>query len=99
MAHRSDRDWRNPRGSTSFELVRMVGSPGTQDRPRWSVRSGEQFADLIKASGHARRTQRPHGWLQPRPPCHLPKKALAVPEASMDGPPERTVKGQRLRLR
>jgi hypothetical protein len=75
MAHRSDRDWRNPRGSTSFELVRMVGSPGTQDRPRWSVRSGEQFADLIKASGHARRTQRPHGWLQPRPPCQKHEKS------------------------
>jgi hypothetical protein len=26
---------------------------------------GRWSADLIKASGHARRTHRPHGWLQP----------------------------------
>jgi hypothetical protein len=74
MADRSDRGRQSPCGSTSFELARMIGSPGTQDRPRWSVRSGERLADLIKASGHARRTHRPHGWLQPMTAAKLSKK-------------------------
>ena len=89
----------SPRWSTSPELVRMIGSPGTQDRPRWSVRSGERPTDLIEASGPpAAATGRMDGSSQDRH-ARCFDKALAKREASMDGPAEGRIDSRRVNLR
>jgi hypothetical protein len=78
----------------------MIGSPGTQDRPPWSVRSGERSADLIKASDRpAAPTGRRDGGSQDHPAITSRKPLQGGRRPWMDQPEEERVNGAKVKLR